>query len=40
MEPDVIDHSLSLKYQRSTPSSCKDAEIRNVKFVVRTQFLY
>jgi len=30
---------LSLKYQRFTPSGCKDKEIRNFEFVAKTQFL-
>jgi len=35
----VGSNSLSLKYQRSTSSSCKDFGIRQVKFVAKTQFL-
>ena len=33
-------NSLSLKYQRFTPSGCKDIGIRKCKFVAKTQFLY
>ena len=32
-------NSLSLKYQRSTPSGCKDIGVRKFKFVAKTQFL-
>ena len=31
--------SLSLKYQRFTPSGCKDIGVRKYKFVAKTQFL-
>jgi len=31
--------SLSLKYQRFTPSGCKDIGVRKCKFVAKTQFL-
>ena len=33
-------NSLSLKYQRFTPSGCKDIGVRKCKFVAKTQFLY
>ena len=33
-------NSQSLKYQRFTPSGCKDIGIRKCKFVAITQFLY
>ena len=36
----VISNNLSLKYQRVTPSGCKDIGIRTYKFVTKTQFLY
>ena len=32
-------NSLSLKYQRFTPSGCKDIGVRKCKFVAETQFL-
>ncbi len=32
-------NSLSLKYQRFTPSGCKDRGVRKFKFVAKTQFL-
>ena len=32
--------SLSLKYQRFTPSGCKDIGVRKYKFVAKTQFLW
>ena len=32
-------NSLSLKYQRFTPSGCKDIGVRKCKFVAKTQFL-
>ena len=32
-------NSLSLKYQRLTPSGCKDIGVRKFKFVAKTQFL-
>ena len=35
----VGSNNLSLKYQRFTPSGCKDIEITKFKFVVKTQFL-
>ena len=34
----VISNSLSLKYQRFTPSGCKDIGVRKYKFVAKTQF--
>ena len=33
-------NSLSLKYQRFTPSGCKDIGVRKYKFVAKTQFLF
>ena len=33
-------NSLSLKYQRFTPSGCKDIGVRKFKFAAKTQFLY
>ena len=33
-------NSLSLKYQRCTPSGCKDIVIGKFQLVVKTQFLY
>ena len=33
-------NSQSLKYQRFTPSGCKDIGIRKCKFVAKTQFLW
>ena len=35
----VISNSLSLKYQRFTPSGCKDIGVRKYKFVAKTQLL-
>ena len=32
-------NSLSLKYQRFTPSGCKDIGVRKCKFVAKPQFL-
>ena len=32
--------NLNLKYQRFTPSGCKDIGIRKSEFVTKTQFLY
>ena len=34
----VRSNNLSLKYQRVTPSGCKDIGIRKFEFVVKTQF--
>ena len=36
----VRSNSLSLKYQRFTPSGCKDIEVRKCDFVAKTQFLW
>ena len=36
----VRSDTLSLKYQRCTPSGCKDVEIRTFEFVAKTQFNY
>ena len=33
-------NSLSLEYQRCTPSACKDIGIRQFEFVAKTQFLF
>ena len=33
-------NSLNLKYQKFTPSVCKDIWVRKFKFVAKTQFLY
>ena len=35
----VRSNNLILKYQRFTPSGCKDLKIRKLKFVTKTQFL-
>ena len=32
--------NLSLKYQRFTPSGCKDIDISQIEFLVQTQFFY
>ena len=32
-------NNLSLKYQRFTPSGCRDIDIRKFEFVAKTQFL-
>ena len=52
MQPDVVDlwyfkhwivideSSLSLKYQRETPSGCKDIGIRKFECVAKTQFFW
>ena len=46
MQHNVIDtmnsvrsNNVSLKYQRPTPSGCKDIGIRKFEFVAKTQFL-
>ena len=36
----VISNCLSLKYQRFTPSGCKEIMFRKCMFVAKTQFLY
>ena len=36
----VTPNNLSLKYQKFTPSGCKNIGIRKLKFVTKTQFLY
>ena len=36
----VRSNNVSLKYQRPTPSGCKDIGIRIFEFVAKTQFLY
>ena len=36
----VKSNSLSLKYQRFTPSGCKDIRVRKCEFVAKTQFLW
>ena len=36
----VKSNNISLKYQRFTPSGCKDIRIRKFKFVAKTQFLW
>ena len=36
----VRSNSLSLKYQRFTPSGCKDIRVSKCKFVAKTQFLW
>ena len=36
----VRSNHISLKYQRFTPSGCKNIGIRKFKFVAKTQFLY
>ena len=33
-------NNLNLKYQRFTPSGCKDIGIRKSEFVTKTQFLF
>ena len=38
MNPDTS-NNLSLKYQRFTPSGCKDIGIKKFEFVAKTQFL-
>ena len=35
----IRSNSLSLKYQRFTPSGCKDKGVRKYEFVAKTQFL-
>ena len=35
----VISNSVSLKYQRSTPSGDTEIGIRQIEFAVKTQFL-
>ena len=35
----VSQNNLSLKYQRFTPSDCKDTWIRQFEFVTKTHFL-
>ena len=35
----VRSNSLSMKYQKFTPSDCKDIEIRKFEFVAKTQLL-
>ena len=36
----VRSNNLSLKYQRFTPSGCKNKEIRKCEFVAKTQLLW
>ena len=36
----VISNNQICKYQRVSPSGCKDIGIRNLEFVAKTQFLY
>ena len=36
----VSSNNLSLKYQRFTPSCCKDIQIRKFEFAAKTQFLW
>ena len=36
----VRSNNVSLKYQRPTPSGCKDIGIIKFEFVAKTQFLY
>ena len=36
----VRSNSLSLKYQRFTPSGCEAIGVRKCEFVAKTQFLY
>ena len=41
LQSNVVDYeSISLKYQRFTPSGCKEIEIRKIEFVVKNQLLY
>ena len=36
----IRSNSPSLKYQRFSPSGCKDKGVRKYKYVAKTQFLY
>ena len=36
----IRSNNQSLKYQRCTPSGCKDIVIRKIEFLAKTQFLY